>query len=598
MRNTSNKILLLCIAVVMTMHVSATTYYFSQNSGNDMNAGTSPASPKKSIGAALPLMGFGNILKFKAGEQWYLPVHAMDMRGKSNFTIDSFGTGKLPYIAGMSILADVSWTYDGLGIWKYATVYDSVYRVFVNNVSRIDVQYERGKHDSLSNLTNTHEYFFDKATKYLYIYTGSSLIGPKSVEIIPSLGLATDTIATVMMKNTSDVTIRNIDLAGGSRWNIVQILAPCRNITIDNCIIEKASGWGSGILVADTLVNTDYVANITITNNLIDKGWTTAENNTFMTLKGEGIFLLDGVDTGLVKDNVVINWGHVGITLTSYRAAYPSIHGVHHITVDHNDVSADSSGYMHGLDVSGLASLTTFNFIKRNNFHNYTTMCHIAGSNNFFFSNIFNGVVGTTLLPQHSYQPHGADLVPWARSIGFMEAKNNWIFNNTFANTGGLSLWLGSNGNINPNVDMNVVANNIFYDFGPHPFGGPGSTYTPLGLGVDTGAGGTNYFRNNNFWAGSGTAVVVNYKARPVFYTAAAFNSLSPSNVSNNFQFDPQFDPQFRLVAGSDVSLRTGGIDYWTTQLYMYMNHSDFVDYFGTQWRTSGPGPSRGAIQY
>jgi hypothetical protein len=486
------KSLLMLLIVLYGFQASATVYYFSQSAGLDANNGTSSTTPKKSIGAALPLMGSGNILKFKCGDQWYLPVHSLDMRNKSNFTIDSFGTGNLPLIAGMSILTNTSWVYDGLGNWKYGITYDSVYRVFVNNKSKLNVRYERSKTNNLSSLTNTNEYFFNDATKYLYVYTGSSLIGPQNVEIIPASGFASDTLSTVLMKNTTDVTIKNIDLSGGSRWNIIHIQAPCRNITIDHCIIEKGSAWGSGILVADTLITTDYIANINITNNIIDKGMTTAENNTFMQLHGEGIFFLNGVDTGLIKGNVIMNWGHVGITLTAYYAAYPSIHGVHHITVEQNDVSADSSGYMHGLDVSGLANLTTFNFIKRNNFHDYTTMCHVAGSNNFFFSNIFDGVVGTTLLPQHSYQPHGADMVPWSRgATGFMECKNNWLLNNTFTNTGGLSFWIGSTGPSNPNVDGNIIANNIFHDFGPHPFHGPTIFDTPLGLNVDTSASGT-----------------------------------------------------------------------------------------------------------
>jgi hypothetical protein len=90
------KSLLMLLIVLYGFQASATVYYFSQSAGLDANNGTSSTTPKKSIGAALPLMGSGNILKFKCGDQWYLPVHSLDMRNKSNFTIDSFGTGNLP----------------------------------------------------------------------------------------------------------------------------------------------------------------------------------------------------------------------------------------------------------------------------------------------------------------------------------------------------------------------------------------------------------------------------------------------------------------------------------------------------------------------
>jgi hypothetical protein len=587
------------ITMVLSLQLrAATTYYFSQSAGSDSNNGTDSTTAKKSISAALALMGSGNTILFKRGDQWYLPLFSLDLTGKSNFTINAYGSPSLakPVLAGMSILTNTSWVYDGLFKWRYAITYDSIFRVIVNGATKMNLKYEINKTNSKDSLKTTSEYYFDTAAKNLYLYTGSSTVGPQNVEIVPGSITYPNGLSTVLMSGTSTVTIHNIDFRGGSKWNIMAVYAPSNNIIIDNCTIQRASSFASGLLVGDTLKSsTNYVSHITVTNNVVDKSFSTLENSTWKTLSGDGIFFLNAVDTGTISGNTIFNWGHLGISLTSYYAVSPNIHGVHHVTVEQNDVSAGVSAYTHALDVSGLPGLTTYNVIKRNNFHDYTTTCHLQGSNNLFFSNIFNGVIATTKAGQ-SIQPFGGDVVPWRRPEGIMEAKDNWILNNTFANTGGYSLWIGWNDSAmkyNTNVTNNKIANNIMYNFKDFPM-----ALDTLALDIDTTADGTNYYRNNNFYAGDSTGWVVRYKKYP-FYSASGFNTALGCNgdCTNNTQSNPQFTGYFVLGNSIPTALKTGGIDYSSLICPAYIPLSEFVDYLGNQWRTGSPGPSRGAVQ-
>lgn len=582
-----------CWLLLSPATLRANTYYFSESSGNDGNAGTI-GSPKKSISTAMTLMTGGNIIRFQRGDAWYLPLFSMDLSNKSNFTLTDYGPDSLaaPVIAGMSILTDASWVYDGSGIWRYALPYDSLFRVFVSNVSRINVKYETGNGNSKSYLNSTSEYFYDESAHVLYLYTGSSTAGPKSVEVIPCSAAYPAGASTILMQNTSNVTISDLDIRGGSKWNVIYINAPSSSITINNCIIGRASFYAGGIVVTNSLINTDYVSGITITNNIVDKGWTSAENSTTIPLHGDGIFLLHAVEGGLVQGNTVRNWGHVGITLTAYSADSPRIHGVHHIVVDHNDISAGASAYMHGFDVSGLAGLVTFNVIKRNYVHDYTTTCHALGSNNVFLSNIFSNVVGTSLHSiGQSYQPYGMDMFPWASDSGYIEGKDNWILNNTFYNTGGWAIWIGSSNGVNASVTNIKIANNIMLNYGPDA--GVGTT---IGLNIDPRAGGTVYVRHNDFYQASAT-YAARYKDTTVFYTAAGLTTapLCYTDCNANVQLAPVFDSFFRLTTGSPDVLKTGGIDY-SAYMSPYMSASDFTDYYGTVWRKDTP--SIGAIQY
>lgn len=601
------KICLLTVLILLANFTStnATTYYFSI-SGSDTNSGLTTSLPKKSITAALTLMTGGNTILFKRGDAWYIPMTTMDMTGKSNFTLDAYGTGDKPIIAGMALLN--SWTYTGSNNIYYQTHgYYWVHRVFVNGVSRINVARKYGNSDNLASLDSTDEYYHDPATGTLYIKM-PSLSPPTNVEIIP--GTAGDFGAElIIMENTSNVTINNLDLRGGGSSNLVYIKAPCSNIVIDNCTVQRAAY--NGIFVINTAINMNVVQNISVTNCIVDRGWTLAENNVkdSISLNGDGIAFLHGVNTGLISGNQVINWGHSAILLGAYSSA-TGIYGVKYVKVESNDVTAGNSGYMHALDIYGMANQTMYNIIKRNYFHHFNSACNISGNTNFIFSNIFSNIT-VSPIKANSHQPHGGQISGWTLPTGNIEAKNNWVINNTFYNTDAYSILIGQSNKDTTSVTGNKIVNNIMMNFGKdtsYPLD-PGLSNPPprvairiLAYRAADSSGlrpGTVIIRNNNFWANYDTTT---NKTVAVYgsglYTVSQFNGCAEctgNTVTGNVMLNPHFGNFFDLTATSSATLKSGGIDYSVTMVGWGLPSGEYVDYYGNSW-TSTPG--LGAVKY
>lgn len=601
-------ITLLFVTVLLlasTSTVSAATYYFS-TSGSDANSGLSTTLPKQSITAALALMTGGNTILFKRGDAWYIPMVTMNMTGKSNFTLDAYGTGNKPIIAGMALLN--SWTYTGSNnIYSQTHGYFWTHRVFVNGVSRISLDRKYGNANNLASLDATDEYFHDQSTGTLYLKM-PTLSPPTNVEIIP--GTAGDFGAElIIMENTSNVTINNLDLRGGGSSNVILIKAPSAHITIDNCTIQRASA--TGITATNTSLNMNVVEDISITNCIVDKGWTLEENNVedSIALNGDGIAFMHGVNTGLIAGNQIINWGHSAIHLGAYSSA-TAIYGVKYVKVESNDVSSGNSGYMHALDIYGLANKTMYNIIKRNYFHHFNSACNISGNTNFIFSNIFSNIT-VSPIKANSHQPHGAHMAPWARPEGDIEGKNNWVINNTFYNTDAYSILMGQSNGDTTTVTNNKIVNNIMMNFGKdtsYPLD-PGLSNPPprVALRILTYNAtdhfgvrpGTVIIRNNNFWANydtSATKKVALYGGGN--YTAAQLNNCTectPGKVTGNVQLNPHFGNFFDLTVTSSATLKSGGFDYAASLIGWGLPVGEYVDYYGNPWPST---PSMGAVQY
>ncbi|HEY9489930.1 MAG TPA: hypothetical protein VIQ51_16440, partial [Chryseosolibacter sp.] len=412
----------------------------------------------------------------------------------------------------------------------------------------------------------------------VYVNTGSATSGPKKVEVLPVGGRS-----ILEMENTHFVTIRNIDFRGGSQGNIIHIEAPSSNLTFRDCIIQRGNGSG---LHAENSARGDlkpYVSNLNIINCLVDKVWSHYENDPGILLGGDGIFLRHAVDGGLIQGNKILNWGHSGISITSYALG---VHGVHNMIVELNDVSGGESGYTHAIDMNGFDGLTTHNIIRRNYFHDYSVTGHILGSFNQIYSNIFAGIT-VTKMPRHSHQGWGVDWSVWRyRGDGpWIEAHDNYLVNNTFADTEELSIMIGDH-HTNPDpVTNNVIANNILYNFGN------------LGVSVGSGVRGTVPIYNNNFWQSNSSEPVVRYKndSNTKDYNASELDAAFPAYCSENTQLDPVFEEavnrKFSLTEKSPEKLRSGG-----TNKYATLFGKGFVDYYGNPWHPHNP--SMGAIQY
>jgi hypothetical protein len=575
---------------------SGTVYYFSSSTGNNNNDG-SMAHPKQTLSAAINLLAPGVTILFKRGDVW---EGTLDLRNKSGsstspIAIGAYDTGPAPIITTLTKLDDLGWVSDVGNRWKHAiSGYSDALRLFVNGVSKFKV-----------NTTNTSATEADVDQPYEWyiksgwVYVGSSTGAPKNVELLRSNS------APVMMKNTNYVTIQNLDIKGG----VVDIDSPSSHITIDNNTIRQSYQhgirvWNSDAYTKPTPTQSEwdqFVSDLTITNNVIDKVWTTYENDPAIPyLIGDGIFLLDAVQGGLIRGNKVVNFGHAGIVLsTETGTATSRTHGVHNILVEQNDVSAGESGYMHAFSVSGFPGKTTDNIIRRNYFHDFTSTSHANGSNNQFYSNIFVGVKLTSQ-PNQSKQPYALDIAPWpvyekgstVNKIA-MEARDLYVVNNTFLNTDQFSIQVVDwHAPANPaNMTNNVIANNIFGQYGYSS-----SVSAEVALDVNPNVTGTLDVKNNAFWDSSTLVARFKDAASATHYTVSGLNgcpNTTPDTCDANTSGDPLFvdyaNRDFRLSGSSPI--KASG-----TNAYAAALGTGFVDFYGKPWDPTNP--SIGAIQY
>jgi hypothetical protein len=597
-------ILLLLSFIVFSNHSIATTYYFS-TSGSDSNNGLSSAAPKKSIAAANELMGSGNKILFKRGDIWYIPQGTIKLDNKSNCTLDAYGNGKRPVIAGMALIDD-TWTYEGKNIWSNPTGYGDALRVFVNNISRISLNDKADNNPVLADLNTTDEYWFDQSTGKLYIQHTSAKTPPKNVVMIA----AWPAPPLVSMSNTTDVTLRNIEFWGGGNVSTIRIYAPSSNILIEKCIVTRANLIG--IFAVNLQQTMDVVENLVIQDCIIDKAWTLAENNLkpSVILDGDGIALAEGVKQSVVRNCKITNFGHDGISVlvTTYTTG---IYGVKFNRIEGNDISAGNSAYMHAFSVEGYKDMAMYNIFKRNYCHGFSSANTIGGNTNFVFSNIFANVTVSPLL-QHSQAPHAINVATWTikdknGTSAALESKNNWIVNNTIYNTDTYSFKFDrsdADGDVTT-LSGNQIHNNLLLNWGmdtAFAMDDPNSI-PPLRLGlriINNVASGLNFFHNNNFWVEwdtSSTRRVALYRTR--FYTAAQLNNCAecgPGNVTGNTQLNPQLGKFYNLTSTASALLRSGGYSYKSGIIAAGLPSAEFVDYYGKAW--PDPNISVGAIQY
>lgn len=597
-------ILILVSFIVFSNPAAAITYYFS-TSGSDANTGLSSSSPKKSIAAANELMGGGNTILFKRGDIWYIPQATIKLDTRSNCTIDAYGNGKRPVIAGMALIDD-TWTYEGNNIWSNPTGYNDALRVFVNNVSRISLHDKANNNPVLTDLNTTDEYLFDGATGKLYIQHTSAKTPPKNVAMLP----AWPAPPLVSMLNTTNVTLRNIEFWGGGNVSTLRIYAPSSNILIDKCIITRSNLIG--IFAVNIQQNMDVVENLVIQDCIIDKAWTLAENNLKpeVILDGDGVAFAQGVKGSVVRNCKITNWGHDGVSVVATQYT-TGIYGVKYNKIEGNDISAGNSAYMHAFGVLGFKDLAMYNIFKRNYCHGFTTCNNIGGNTNFVFSNIFADVKVSTLL-QHTQAPHAMNVATWTikdknGNAGTLESKNNWIVNNTIRNTDTYSFRLDRSdeeGDLTTLMD-NQIHNNLLLNFGLDTTyaDNPPLTNPPLRLGLRILNGvssGAIFFRNNNFWVQwdtTSTRPVALYKKS--FYNAAQLTNClecGPGNVTGNTQLNPHLGNFYNLTSTSSALLKSGGYSYTSGIADSGLPLAEFVDYYGKPWPNTGI--SVGAIQY
>ncbi|TYP76639.1 parallel beta helix pectate lyase-like protein [Paenibacillus methanolicus] len=586
---------------------TGTTYYFS-TSGNDGNNGTSPLTPKQSISAANALLLAGNTVLFNRGDAWYRnsvnasgaiiggTIHLKDKLGTSAnpITIGAYGSNAKakPIISVTYLISNAGWVSDGANRWKHSIPASGIGtdRLFVNGLSKFKVNTNNASANE-TDVDQSYEWYANNG----WVYVGSTTGAPQDVELIGNE-------RPVYMKNAHYVTIENLDLKGG----VVYIDAPSSHITIDNNTIRQAYEHGIRVLNEDALTVRNpnptqqqwdqYVSDITITNNVIDKVWSQEENHTNpnKSYGGEGIFLQDAVERGLISGNTIRNFGHGGISLdTSLWMGTNRTHGVHRVVIELNDVSSGNSDYMHAFGVIGLPGKTTHNIIRRNYFHDFQATSHVGGSDNLFYSNIFAGVTET---PRPTKQPYAMDVAPWpvpekgSTNKTDLESQNLFIVNNTIVDTAGYAIEVRDYNNTKGNVKNITIANNLIGQYVNN------TGYLPVGLNISSEVTGTHTVNHNAFWDSSAT--VARYKSSTnATVNVSGLNACETTYPLDICDHNVAGDPLFVNYANRDFHLSANSPFIAAgSNVYIAAFGSGFVDYYGNPWNPTSP--SIGAIQY
>jgi parallel beta-helix repeat protein len=122
---------LIVVSFLFSFLCNATKYYVSSSIGNDVNSGTSPASPWKSlakVNSFSPLPG--DEILFRRGDEWNgtITVNASGTAGNP-IVYGAYGEGAKPKIYGSEVIT--GWQLHEGNIWK-ATVTNPVTQLFLN----------------------------------------------------------------------------------------------------------------------------------------------------------------------------------------------------------------------------------------------------------------------------------------------------------------------------------------------------------------------------------------------------------------------------------------------------------------------------------
>lgn len=227
-----SKSLLIFVTFVYALACSGTTYYISNNTGNDMNAGISPSAPWKSINKVNTTSFLaGDSILFKSNDSWREQLILQSGNPAFSTYYGKYGSGLLPQLRGsldMSELTD--WTHLGSNLWKCNFVFPTdVGNIIFDNALDIGA-----KKWGQSNLQFQNDFWFDLSSNEVYLY---SIGNPASIYSEIELALREDIID---QSNTSYVLIKNLSLKYGGAHGIGG--ANTSNIHINSCEISFIGG--------------------------------------------------------------------------------------------------------------------------------------------------------------------------------------------------------------------------------------------------------------------------------------------------------------------------------------------------------------------
>ncbi|WP_170110228.1 right-handed parallel beta-helix repeat-containing protein [Flavilitoribacter nigricans] len=523
------------IAILLSVHLPATTYYLDYTNGSNANDGQSEANAWKDLFKIRDVGPMpGDVFLFKRGEVWpglQMYVTASGTAGNP-ITYGAYGdlADDLPIITTVDALTDANtagnWTESMTNIWTLSLPITPG-RLYLDGTEylRASTLADVGTSDSEGSFGH---WFYDAAADLLYLYATENPAG------LYSLFAGSKEFYSALVFDADYMIFENLDFRGGSGAALAVLGGA--NIEIRNCRLGNAGN--TGVLLADATVSamSQTSSNITVTDNVFDSDFTFFYGLGSERGCGDGLRLRKGANDCTVSNNTFINWAHNAIELLGDGA---TADGVNNNQFYDNHISAPDIPYAHPLGADGYSGKCQNNEFYRNYIEDCRTASQINGNNNWVHHNIIIGM---------RRSPSKAQATAHAFVLGIygtgLVSENNRFDHNLIIDTDESAFLVRGYGYAGQ-VENNAIRNNILYETGLAPYGNAYPTGTGLVI-YDTNLDGVgaNTYQNNLFYSSILGPEAVYDQDNAMIYTSTEFNALNGTDgntISANDTGDPLF---------------------------------------------------------
>ncbi len=288
-----------------TLPSSVHAYYVDATLGNDSNDGTSAGRPWKSL-AKVHNTTFqpGDTILFKRGEVWRDNNLYIDKGAGTEgapITFGAYGTGAKPEInGGVDLSSSAAWTQNSGNTWRTANPITQPQHDYMNEIGNIlfnDGQSIGVQKTSVGGCSKQGDYFYDQATRYLYLYSAGNPSGNYSkIEAargfmglcLCGAGRNYFTFQNLKFKNwgyhggilgsedSTNFIVENCDfdwnggaVQGGARDGNGIMVNFARNSVIRNCHVRDS--WETGISIQIMDGSAPQISNFSMYGNVIER---------------------------------------------------------------------------------------------------------------------------------------------------------------------------------------------------------------------------------------------------------------------------------------------------------------------------------------
>lgn len=528
----------------------AITYYIDDTGGNNSNNGTSEGTAWADYTKVeSQACSAGDKFLFKRGGVWLTTTFGdfdfVTCSGNSSnsVVIDAYGTGTLPKISSMRILANSgtaeNWTDNGGNVWYITSTLTSIGTILLD-----DVRYTQAT--SAATVDSSKRWFLSDAQDRVYVYATEN-----PATFYTTIKDNNNAITTAQVTSRNYITIRNMDFEGG---NIALAISRASNALVEYNTIGKYAGDGFFVTggTSSPFTHSDYGV---FRYNTVESGF----NDPTHTVSGgsDGIDFRDGANHWEIYGNTISNWRHDGFSMQCTED--PDDYGdcVNYNQFYENYITGENSNYMRPFSTGGPANGCMYNVITRNYFYKMKVSAHVNGEYNRISYNVWDTVTNS---PADTASGSAIDIEAFSPYI----SKYNIIENNTMVNLDEAGIYVHDNGS-KLEKRGNIIRNNLILNPGLNSELSGG---TNVGIFVEDAGHVFDFEYKNNLVYTAATTSTVRYKGTTM--TVGTFNSADSGGdvISGNISSDPLLAnaTDFHLTASSPA--KDAGLQNESTQDY------------------------------